>query len=78
MRKIRFPAGKNAELWILKNDFQKVPVALGEICYEGPAVSRNNLRIAWSVRGDQPDAVFYMADLRYYEFSGWEFYLGGM
>jgi hypothetical protein len=58
---------KKAELWILKKDFQKAPVALGEICYEGPAVSRNNLKIAWSVRGDQPDAVFYLADLRYDE-----------
>ncbi len=58
---------KNAELWILKKDFQKAPIALDEICYEGPAVSRNNLKIAWSVRGDQPDAVFYMADLRYDE-----------
>ena len=54
-----------AELWVLKNNSEEAPHALGEICYEGPAVSRTHPKIAWSVRGDRPDAVIYMADLVY-------------
>ena len=56
---------RDAELWVLGKDGEKPPHALGEICYEGPAVSRKNLKIAWSWRGDQPDAVDYMAEIRY-------------
>ncbi len=49
---------KNAELWILKKDLSSPPVPLGEKCSEGPAVSRRNMRIAWTQGG-----AFYMADI---------------
>jgi hypothetical protein len=39
---------KNAELWVLKNDLSGPPVPLGEKCSEGPAVSRTQMRIAWT------------------------------
>ena len=51
---------ENAELWVLKKDRSGPPVALGEHCKEGPAVSRKNMRIAWAL-GDK----FYMADIVY-------------
>ncbi len=51
---------KNAELWVLKKDLSAAPVALGENCSEGPAVSRRNMRIAWTQGG-----AFYMADIVY-------------
>jgi hypothetical protein len=51
---------ENAELWVLKKDLSAAPVALGEKCSEGPAVSRKRMRIAWTQR-----EVFYMADIVY-------------
>jgi hypothetical protein len=51
---------KNAELWVLKKDLSAPPVALGEKCSEGPAVSRKHMRIAWAQGG-----AFYMADIVY-------------
>jgi len=51
---------ENAELWVLKKDLSGPPVALGENCKEGPAVSRKNMRIAWALRDK-----FYMADIVY-------------
>jgi hypothetical protein len=51
---------KNAELWVLKKDLSGPPVPLGEKCSEGPAVSRKNMRIAWTQGG-----AFYMADIVY-------------
>lgn len=51
---------KNAELWVLKKDLSAAPVALGENCSEGPAVSRRNMRIAWTQGG-----AFYMANIVY-------------
>ncbi len=56
---------KYAELWVLKKDLSESPVALGEYCYEGPAVSRKKMRIAWTVGGTTPDATFYMGDIVY-------------
>jgi len=47
-----------AELWVLDKSFTRPPVRLGEKCSEGPAVSRKNMRIAWTVdRGDYPDRI---------------------
>jgi hypothetical protein len=40
----------NPELWILDKDLDQPPTPLGEFCWEGPAVSRKQLRIAWSVK----------------------------
>jgi len=51
---------KNAELWVLKKDLSGPPTPLGEKCSEGPAVSRRNMRIAWTQGG-----AFYMGDIVY-------------
>ena len=51
---------ENAELWVLSKDLSGPPVALGEHCSEGPAVSRKNMRIAWTEGGG-----FWMADITY-------------
>jgi len=48
----------NAELWVLKKDLSGPPVALGEKCSEGPAVSRKQMRIAWTQKN-----AFYMGDI---------------
>ncbi len=48
----------NAELWVLQKGRPGPPVALGEKCSEGPAVSRRAMRIAWTVdHGDAPDRL---------------------
>jgi Tol biopolymer transport system component len=62
-----------AELWVLDKDLDEPPVRLGEYCWEGPAVSRTRLRIAWAVHhGDYPSAT------RYYQlFTGEIDYSGG-
>ena len=56
---------KYAELWVLKKDLSGPPIPLGEYCYEGPAVSRKKMRIAWTIGGTTPDAAFYLADIVY-------------
>lgn len=38
-----------AELWVLDKSLTKPPTRLGEKCSEGPAVSRKNMRIAWTI-----------------------------
>jgi hypothetical protein len=53
-------SGRNAELWVLKKDLSRPPVALGEKCSEGPAVSRKRLRLVWTQGG-----AFYMANIVY-------------
>jgi hypothetical protein len=45
-----------AELWVLDKSLTKPPLRLGAHCFEGPAVSRKNLRIAWTTEYRQyPD-----------------------
>ena len=45
-----------AELWVLDKSLTKPPVRLGVHCFEGPAVSRKNMRIAWTTEYRQyPD-----------------------
>ena len=63
---------KTAELWVLSKDLNKPPVALGEFCSEGPAVSRKHLRIAWAItHANYPDRLpegasqMWMADIDY-------------
>lgn len=63
---------ENPELWVLDKSLTKRPVSLGEKCAEGPAVSRKNLRIAWTTNHAQyPDRVsegtsqIWMADVVY-------------
>jgi Tol biopolymer transport system component len=62
----------NAELWVMDKTYTKPPVRLGTKCSEGPAVSRKNMKIAWTVAGNQyPDSlkkgqyIFNMADILY-------------
>ena len=62
----------NAELWVLDKSFTKPPVRLGTKCFEGPAVSRKNMKIAWTIMDKQyPDSLkskqflIYMADIVY-------------
>jgi len=50
------------ELWVLDKNLDKPPVRLGEYCWEGPAVSRTQLRIAWA----QHHGLF-PTDIRYYD-----------
>jgi Tol biopolymer transport system component len=56
---------------VLEKSFTKPPVALGTKCYEGPAVSRKNLKIAWVVSPkqsyEQEEGQFrmYIADIEY-------------
>jgi hypothetical protein len=61
-----------AELWIMDKSYTTPPVRLGTKCSEGPAVSRKNMKIAWTVAYRQyPETmkqgqyVFYMADVIY-------------
>ena len=46
----------NAELWVLRTGREEPAVALDEPCFEGPAVSRRTMRIAWT-RSDYPERI---------------------
>lgn len=52
----------NLEMHILKKDDLKNPISLGEFMDEGPAVSRNNMKIAWTLFGQRE---IVMADIDY-------------
>lgn len=52
----------NLEMYILKKDDLKNPISLGEFMDEGPAVSRNNMKIAWTLYGQRE---IVMADVEY-------------
>ena len=63
---------RTAELWVLSKDLDKPPVALGEFCSEGPAVSRTRLKIAWAADyANYPDTMpeglsqMYVAEIDY-------------
>lgn len=49
-------------LYILKKDNPSNPFPLGQYCDEGPAVSKNNMRIAWTLPGQRE---IKMADVQY-------------
>ncbi len=65
------------ELWVLKRDLSGPPTPLGRTLFEGAAVSRTRLRIAWSQDVTNADldnelyphlgGTFYMADIQYTE-----------
>ncbi len=55
-------SGKNAELWVLSKDLTLPPVPLDEHCSEGPAVSRTNLRIAWT---EQDEGWIFLGEIVY-------------
>jgi hypothetical protein len=50
------------EMYILKRDDLKNPISLGEYFDEGPAISRNNMRIAWTLPGQREICI---ADIEY-------------
>lgn len=61
-----------AELWVLDKSYSKPPIRLGTKCSEGPAVSRKNMKIAWTHayrqypdRMNEGQYVFYIADIIY-------------
>lgn len=61
---------KKTELWVLDKKLDSPPVRLGEFIWEGPAVSRTQLRIAWAQHhGNYPDQKRYwniwVADIDY-------------
>ena len=45
-----------SELWLLERSLAQPAVRLDEACFEGPAVSRQSLRIAWT-RSEYPERV---------------------
>jgi hypothetical protein len=53
-----------AELWVLDKSLTKPPVRLGTHCFEGPAVSRKNLRIAWTTEYRQYRDTYAKGELR--------------
>lgn len=71
---IRTTRSRDQEMWIMKADAKTPPVALNHRISEGVAISRKNMRIAWSnTRGQYPDllaegeSVIYAADIEYRE-----------
>ncbi|HEX2972104.1 MAG TPA: hypothetical protein VHP11_07210 [Tepidisphaeraceae bacterium] len=63
---------RDPELWILDRSLTKPPVRLNEKCAEGPAVSRTQMRIAWTINDAlYPDRLakgqsqIWMADIVY-------------
>lgn len=46
------------ELWFMPRVGSRAPQRLGEPCFEGPAVSRRDMRIAWT-RSDYPDKILF-------------------
>jgi hypothetical protein len=48
----------HTDLWLLRVGRDRPAVPLGEPCFEGPAVSRHSLRIAWT-RSDYPDRIVF-------------------
>ena len=55
-----------AELWVLDKSLTKPPVRLGTHCFEGPAVSRKNLRIAWTTEYRQYPDTYADRECRVY------------
>ena len=56
------------ELWVLDKSLEKAPDRLGTYCFEGPAVSRSKLHIAWTQNYGQERPptgrfVIWMADI---------------
>lgn len=48
----------NAELWVLDGTLSKPAWSLGQPCFEGPAVSRRWMRIAWTL-SDYPERILF-------------------
>jgi len=61
---------RTPELWVLSKNLDKPPTPLGEFCWEGPAVSRKQLKIAWAEKhGTYPNDrhlyQMWVADIDY-------------
>lgn len=52
----------NLEMYILKKDDLMHPISLSEFMDEGPAISHNNMKIAWTLNGQRE---IVMADIEY-------------
>jgi Tol biopolymer transport system component len=70
---INITRSRDQEMWIMKPDARTPPVPLNHAIFEGVAISRRNLRIAWSnTHGQYPDqlaedeSVMYIADIEYH------------
>ncbi|MAL16414.1 MAG: hypothetical protein CL670_10445 [Balneola sp.] len=67
----RYRARNITWLSVMDKSGEKPPVPLNTMCAEGPAVSRNNMKIAWTIRDRQlPElwknrAKLYMAEIMY-------------
>lgn len=59
------------ELWVLKRDLSGPPTPLGRTLFEGAAVSRTHLRIAWS-----QDVINADLDNEFHPHLGGDFYVG--
>lgn len=69
---IRTTRSRDQEMWVLKADAKEPPVPLNHKISEGVAISRKQMKIAWSnTRGQYPDqlaegeSVIYTADIVY-------------
>jgi hypothetical protein len=69
---IRATRSRDQEMWVLKADAKEPPVPLNHKISEGVAISRKQMKIAWSnTRGQYPgqlaegESVIYMADIVY-------------
>jgi dipeptidyl aminopeptidase/acylaminoacyl peptidase len=69
---IRTTRSRDQEMWVLKADAKEPPVALNHKISEGVALSRKQMKIAWSnTRGQYPEqlaqgeSVIYTADIVY-------------
>ena len=63
---------RDQEMWVMKPDARTPPVPLNHKIFEGVAISRHNLRIAWAnTHGQYPEqlaedeSVMYTADIEY-------------
>jgi Tol biopolymer transport system component len=71
---IRTTRSRDQEMWVMKADAKTPPVALNHKISEGVAISRKNMKIAWSnTHGQYPDllaegeSIIYTADIEYRE-----------
>jgi len=69
---IRSTRYQDSEMWVMKADGSRSPIALDQRVHEGVAISRSSMRIAWSSSHQQyPDlyqegeSALYVADIAY-------------
>lgn len=69
---VRTTRDRDQEMWVMRGDAKTPPVPLNHKISEGVAISRKNMKIAWSnTRGQYPnplqpgESVIYTADIEY-------------